>query len=172
MDRYPDVSVVSFMPKPADPAVAEWGQKLDLRETPVWPPRKKLFQAKPAGHLLWPLHPMNLDPDGRRAYVGGILRDGLDAQYRRGYSISFIDDATSSAGLMGLNPYLEEMLTNGRAGGAGAWLAAQKPAGTRTSAGVSTLVWGNATHLFYGLDPERHRHREVYGDLRAEPEAR
>jgi hypothetical protein len=166
MAQYPDLSVVSFMPKPADPAVAEWGQRLDLRETPVWPPRKKLFQGKPAGHLLWPPHPLNLPPDQRRAYVGDVLRTGLDEQYKRGYSISFVDDATSSAGLMGLNTYLEELLTNGRAGGAAAWVSAQKPAGTRSSAGVTTLVWGNATHLFLGKTPsdsDIERYTEISG---------
>lgn len=166
MERYPDVSYVSLMPKPADPGVDEWAERLGLRETPVWPPRKRLLGGKPAGHILWPPHALGLPPDDRREKVGAVLRDGLDDQYKRGNSVTFVDDATSSAGLLGLNTYIEEMLCNGRAGGASAWLAAQKPAGTRTSAGVTTLVWGNATHLFLGKTPsdaDVERYTEIAG---------
>lgn len=166
MQEYPDQRVVSLMPKPADPGVDEWSERLGLRETPVWPPRKRLLQGRPNGYVLWPPHALGLPPDQRREKVGAVLRDGLDDQYKRGSSITFIDDATSSAGLMGLNSYIEEILTNGRAGGAAAWLAAQKPAGTRTSSGVTTLVWGNATHLFLGSTPsdsDIERYTEIAG---------
>lgn len=166
MSEYPEQSVVSLMPKPADASVEEWARRLDLRETPVWPPQKKLFRSRAAGYVLWPPHALGLPPEQRREKVGEVLRDGLDAQYKRGNSITFLDDATSSAGLMGLNPWIEELLTNGRAGGAAAWLAAQKPAGTRTSAGVTTLVWGNASHLFLGATPSDNdieRYTEIAG---------
>lgn len=56
MRQNPGLTVASVMVKPRDPATAEWARRLDLRETPAWPPRKKLFSAKPRGYVLWPPH--------------------------------------------------------------------------------------------------------------------
>ena len=152
MRRYPDLSVASFMPKPADASTVRWARALNLRETPSWPPRRKLFQAKPAGHVLWPPHRMDLPPAERREEVGRVLRAGLDAQYKRGNSISFVDDAHSAATYMKLNDYIEEMLVNGRAGGAAAWLALQKPSGTINAGGITTYAYSSPTHFLFGKD--------------------
>jgi energy-coupling factor transporter ATP-binding protein EcfA2 len=152
MPRYPDLSVVSFMPKPADPSTAAWAARLDLRETPAWPPRRKLFKGKPAGYVLWPPHPMGVPPEQRRAQVGAILRGGLDAQYAAGNSISLVDDAHSAATYMDLNDYIEEQLVNGRAGGAAAWLALQKAGGTVNSGGITSYAYSAPTHYLFGKD--------------------
>jgi energy-coupling factor transporter ATP-binding protein EcfA2 len=154
MDQHPGLSVVSFMPKPADPSTVAWAKALDLRETPEWPPRRKLFQPRPAGHVLWPPHRMDLPPDARREEVGKVLRAGLDAQYKAGNSISFIDDAHSAATYMRLNDYIEEQLVNGRAGGAAAWLALQKPSGTVNAGGITTYAYSSPTHYLFGKDTE------------------
>jgi energy-coupling factor transporter ATP-binding protein EcfA2 len=154
MHRYPDLSVASFMPKPRDPSTVAWAQSLNLRETPVWPPAKKLFQAKPAGHVLWPKHCMDLAPAERREAVGKVLRAGLDAQYKRGDSISLVDDAHSAATYMGLNDYIEEILVNGRAGGAAAWLPLQKPSGTVNAGGITSYAYSSPTHLLFGKDTD------------------
>lgn len=154
MEQNPDLRVVSLMPKSGDPSTAEWAQKLNLRETPVWPPRAKLFAAKPRGYVLWPPHPVNLEPEGRRQVVGGMLRKGMDNQLMRGNSITFLDDAHSAATMMGLNSYLEEMLVNGRAKGAGAWVAMQKPSGSVASGSVTSFVYSQPVHMFLGRDTE------------------
>jgi hypothetical protein len=154
MRRYPDVSVASFMPKPTDVSTVQWARALNLRETPVWPPRRKLFQARPAGHVLWPPHRMDLPPAERREKVGKVLRAGLDAQYVAGNSISLIDDAHSAATYMNLNDYIEEMLVNGRAGGAAAWLPLQKPSGTANAGGITTYAYSAPTHYLFGKDTE------------------
>jgi energy-coupling factor transporter ATP-binding protein EcfA2 len=154
MRRDPGISVVSFMPKPTDPSTAAWAQALNLRETPVWPPQKKLFQPRPAGHVLWPRHRMDLPPLDRREKVGEVLRNGLDAQYKAGSSISLVDDAHSAATYMGLNDYIEEQLVNGRAGGAAVWLALQKPSGTVNAGGITTYAYSSPTHYLFGKDTE------------------
>jgi hypothetical protein len=154
MEQNPQLSVVSLMPKPSDRSTAEWAQALNLRETPVWPPQRRLFASKPAGYVLWPPHPMELPPAQRRERVGAVLRQGLDDQYRKGDSISFLDDAHSAAVMMGLNEYLEEMLVNGRAGGAGAWVALQKPSGTTATGSVTSFIYNSPVHLFVGKDSE------------------
>ena len=154
MRRYPGQSYVSFMPKPQDPSTAAWAAALNLRETPVWPPRQKLLQPKPAGYVLWPRHRMDLFPAERRQLVGETLRAGLNAQYVRGNSLSLIDDAHSAATYMDLNDHIEEILVNGRAGGAAAFLALQKPSGTVNAGGITTYAYSSPTHYLFGKDTE------------------
>lgn len=154
MRRYPGLSIVSFMPKPTDVTTAQWAAALNLRETPVWPPQRKLLQPKPAGHVLWPKHRMDLPPAERREEVGKVLRTGLDSQYKRGNSISLVDDAHSAATYMGLNDYIEEQLVNGRSGGAAAWLPLQKPSGTVNAGGITTYAYSAPTHLLFGKDTD------------------
>lgn len=152
MRRYPDLDVTSFMPKPSDLSTVQWAAALNLRETPSWPPVKRLFQPKPAGHVLWPPHRMDLSPSERRERVGAVLRTGLNAQYVAGNSVSFIDDAHSAATYMRLNDHIEEMLVNGRAGGAACWLALQKPSGTVNAGGITTYAYSSPTHYLFGKD--------------------
>lgn len=164
MRQNPALSVVSLMPKPADPSTVQWARALDLRETPVWPPRRKLLAGKPAGHVLWPPHQMSLPPAQRREQIGRVLRAGVDAQYRRGRSITFVDDAHSAAVFMGLNEYLEELLVNGRAGGAAAWLALQKPSGSQATGSVSSFAYSSASHIFLGRDNDQRNIRR-FGEI-------
>lgn len=161
IERYPDLSIASFMPKPADPSTVEWARRLNLRETPVWPPRKRLFQSKPAGHVLWPPHRMDLPPAARREEVGKVLRAGLDDQYKRGNSVSLVDDAHAAATYMNLNDYIEEILVNGRAGGAGAWLPLQKPSGTINSGGITTYAYSSPVHMIFGKDTDARNLRRL-----------
>lgn len=164
MRQHPQLSYVSLMPKPADPTTAQWSRSLDLRETPVWPPRKKLLGSKPAGYVLWPPHPLGLPPAQRRKHVGDVLRAGIDDQYRRGNSVTLVDDAHSAAVMMGLNEYLEELLVNGRAGGAGAWIALQKPSGSQASGSVTSFAYSSATHLFLSRDNDE-RNVKRFGEI-------
>jgi hypothetical protein len=164
MRRYPRLSYMSFMPKPRDPSTVEWAKALNLRETPVWPPVKKLFQGKPAGHVLWPKHRMDLAP----AEVGKVLKVGLDAQYKRGDSVSLVDDAHSAATYMDLNDYIEEVLVNGRAGGAGVILPVQKPSGTVNSGGITSYAYSSPIHYLFGKDTDTRnlaRLREIGGGI-------
>lgn len=154
MEDHPHLSTVSFMPKPADPSTVAWASALDLRETPTWPPRRRLLSGRPAGYVLWPRHRMDLPPDERREQVGQVLRAGLDAQYKRGNSISLVDDAHSAATYMNLNDYIEEILVNGRAGGAAAWLPLQKPSGTVNAGGITSYAYSSPTHYLFGKDTE------------------
>lgn len=166
MSRFPHLSVTSFMPKPADPSTVQWSRALDLRETPVWPPVRKLFAGKPAGWVLWPPHRMDLPPAQRREEVGKVLRAGLDAQYKRGHSISVIDDAHSSAAYMDLNDYIEEILVNGRAGGSAAFLALQKPSGTVNAGGITSYAYSSPTHMIFGKDTD-HRNLKRLSEIGA-----
>jgi hypothetical protein len=152
--QHPELRPVVLMPKATDPSTVQWSRSLGLRETPVWPPEPKLFRGKPPGYVLWPKHRMDLGPEERREKVGAVLRVGLDDQYKRGKSITVVDDAHSAATMMGLNSYIEEILVNGRAGGASMWMALQKPSGTVNSGGITSFAYSSPTHYLFGKDTE------------------
>lgn len=161
MARYRHLSTVSFMPKPRDPSTVQWARALNLRETPVWPPEPKLFARKPAGHVLWPKHRMDLPPAQRRKEVGKVLKAGLDWQYKTGDSISLVDDAHSAATYMDLNDYIEEILVNGRAGGASIILPIQKPSGTVNAGGITSYAYSSPTYLIFGKDTDERNLRRM-----------
>ena len=56
MKRYPHVTPVSFQPKPDDSTTLAWGDSLGLKVTSDWPARKRFWESRPAGHVLWPEH--------------------------------------------------------------------------------------------------------------------
>ncbi len=167
MDQQPGLSIVSLMPKPKDASTSAWAKALNLRETGDWPPRRRLrdlASEKPAGYVLWPRHQMDLPPAERREKIGQILRAGIDSQYRSGDSITFVDDAHSAAIFMGLNEYLEELLVNGRSGGAAGWLALQKPSGSQGTGSVSSFAYSSASHIFLGRDNDARNIRR-FGEI-------
>lgn len=164
MWQNPELSVVSLMPKPADPTTEDYAHKLNLRIIDDWPPRKKLLQDDPDGYVLWPKHARNLPPDERNERIGATLRKGLDAQYWSGDSITFCDDAHSAAVLMKLNPYLETTWINGRAGGSALWAATQKPSGTLGTGSVSSFMYSATTHLFLAKDNDE-RNIKRFGEI-------
>ena len=55
---------------------------------------------------------------------------------------------------MKLNDHIEEILVNGRAGGAAMWLALQKPSGTVNAGGITTYAYSSPTHFLFGKDTE------------------
>jgi energy-coupling factor transporter ATP-binding protein EcfA2 len=155
MDQHPSLKPVVMMPKPQDPTTVANAARLGMKETATWPPKKPAFwDEKPTGYVLWPKHPHGSDvnTEARREAVGSWLRKGMESQYWAGHSITFVDDAHASASMMGLNPQIEEMLTNGRSGGAGVWLATQKPSGSLVSGGLTTFAYSNSHHIFFGKD--------------------
>lgn len=157
MRQNPSLNVVAFMPKPADPTTAINAARLGMRETPIWPPQKRLLESKPSGYVVWPRHPHGpgITTVVRRAAVGAILRDAMEDQYWKGNGISFIGDAHSAAAMFDLNPLIEENLVNGRANGAGLWLDTQKPSGTVNGGGLTTFAYNSASKLFMGLDYDK-----------------
>lgn len=166
MRQNPDLSVLVTMPKPADATAAAWGPTLGLAETPVWPPERKMFAARPPGHIVWPPHDLSLPPEQRRELIGDVLRRSVDDAYRRGRTITFVDDAHSAATMMGLNSYIEETLVNGRSNKAAMWVALQKPSGSAATGSVSSFVYSSTRHLFLGRDDED-RNVQRFGEIGA-----
>jgi len=164
MKQHPDLSYVALMPKPADPTTVAWARTLNMRETPVWPPARKLLAGKPDGYVVWPPHVMGVPPADRRKRVGDVLRSALNDQYRRGRSVTFLDDAHSAAVMMNLNEHLEELLVNGRAGGSAGWISLQKPSGSQATGSVTSFAYSSATHLFLTRDNDE-RNVKRFGEI-------
>lgn len=164
MRQNPGASFASLMPKPRSPTTEQWAARLRLRETPSWPPQRKILQADPRGYVVWPKHRRDIGAAANREQVAGHLRKCLDGQYWAGNSITFADDVHVAAVLMGLNPELEQHWTAGREGGAGLWSANQKPSGTQGSGSVSSFMYSAPTHLFLGRDTDARNVRR-FGEI-------
>lgn len=164
MAQNPQLTVASLMPKPRDPATTEWAGKLDLRETPDWPARKRLFESKPRGYVLWPKHDPSLSAEANREQIATVMRKCLHRQYWNGNSITFADDIHIAAVLMGLNPEMEQFWTAGGSNKAGLWSANQKPSGTLGSGSVSSFSYNAPTHLFLMKDNDERNVRR-FGEI-------
>jgi hypothetical protein len=152
-DHEDDVSFASLMPKPGDPTTRDWMARLELRETPVWPPLPRLpFRRKPRGYVLWPPHLRDAEASVNREHVGAIMRGALNHQYWTGNSLTLADDAHVLAALMKANPELEQTLTAGAGLGSAVWVASQKPSGSKTGS-LTSFAYSAPTHLLFGHDP-------------------
>lgn len=135
---------------------------MDFRETPVWPPRRRLLAGKPAGYVVWPPHRRDLTAAEDRAQVAAVLREALHARLWEGDGITVADDLHILA-LMGLNTECEEMWTTGGEGGAALWGANQKPSGSKV-ASVSGFFYNCGTHMFLGKDTD-HANIQRFGEI-------
>lgn len=164
MRQNPDLTFCSMMPKAKSPTTARWARALDLRETPVWPPQRRLFQAPARGHVLWPAHRPDLSAAENRAQLAEHFRHALHQLLWQGDAIAFADDLHRLAVLMGLNTECEEWWTTGAEAGAGLWGANQKPSGTLNSGSVSSFFYNCPTHMFFGRDTDQ-RNIKRFGEI-------
>lgn len=165
MRQHPELSVASLMPKSRDPATRLWAAALGLKVIDRWPPPSRFpWQEKPPGYVLWPRHLKDADVKANREHVAAILRQCLGRQNSRGSSITVADDFYVMAVLMGLNPEAEELLTAGAGGGAGLWLASQKPSGTQGGGALTSFAYNSPTHIILGHDPMK-ENRQRFADI-------
>lgn len=168
MRQHPDLRVATLMPKALSPSTAAWAASMNFRETPSWPPHRKLLGGKPAGYVVWPPHRRDLTAAADRAQVAQVMRKAMHEQFWHGNSITFADDLHLLAVLMDLNAECEEFWTAGAEGGAGLWGANQKPSGTAGSGAVSSYFYNSESHLFLGKDTDERnvkRFSEIGGGL-------
>lgn len=156
--REAGLRMVSLMPKAVSPATRRHAARLGLQITDRWPPPTRFpWQDKPAGYVLWPKHLRNATVKENREHLAAIFRGCLHDQLWHGSSLTIADDAHRLV-LLGLNPELEEHLTTGAEGGAGLWLANQKPSGTQQGA-LTTFAYNQPEHLFLGHEPVKENRR-------------
>ena len=164
LEENPQLSFLTLMPKPKDPATRRWADRLDLDIIASWPPPPRLpFQRRARGHVLWPRHLKNAPTDQNRAHLAAEFRKALTARYWQGNSIVLADDLYILAVILGLNMDLEEWWTSGQAMPAGLWSPNQKPTGSAAGY-VSTFSYNAPAHLFLGHDPDT-RNQRRFGEI-------
>jgi hypothetical protein len=153
--------------KPRDRVVSANAARLGLRETPVWPPHKKLGDylswsgEQPNRYVVWPRHSM--DPQRDNEHMYDVFRSAILHRYREGDGITFADELYGLSVELGLYTETESMLTRGGGMGAGLWYATQKPSGTNRG-GISTFAYNSPTWMFLARDPDK-RNRERFGEM-------
>lgn len=151
--RNPDLTYASFQPKPgADSTTTQWADRLGLKVTDDWPPHRWPWQAKPAGHVLWPPHIPD-DEIANKEHLAGTFKNAINDLYWRGSSVTVVDDAYLAGVHYGLNPELDRHWIAGRSNHASLWTTLQKPSGTLHGA-VSSFAYDSPTHLFLGRDQD------------------
>jgi hypothetical protein len=150
-----------FCFKPRDKTVAEWTGKLGYRETPVYPPRKKLFTAEPPGYTLWPPHTFDTKKDNER--IAAIFRKAMMDHYARGDSILFLDEVYGLCAELGLQEELIAILSRGSGMGCGAWIASQRGAGTQQGS-LPGFIWSQPYHYFLAKSSHK-QDRQKYADM-------
>jgi len=151
---YPDIRVVSLMPKSRDPATRRHAERLGWKIIDRWPPPPRWpGQERPPGYVLWPRHLKGVPVAQNRKHLAGIFRRCLTDQFQQGDSLTIADDAYNLAVLLELNPDIEEILTAGSGGGAAIWLSGQKPSGTRAGGSLTTFAYNQPEHFLLGYEP-------------------
>jgi len=171
MKQHPQLGVRVTIPKRRDAEASAWNAALGLKEVPGWPPPpRKLWQPKPPGYAVWPLHHIGQpgdDPDKvlteNRAHVEGVMKAAALASWQEGDSIHVADDIYVQAVVLGMNQFFSEILTNGRSVGCALWGSNQKPSGTREGS-VTSFFYNSPSHLFLGADLDE-RNRERFGEI-------
>jgi hypothetical protein len=170
MQQNPHLSVRVTIPKRRDTEAAAWNAGLGLKETPTWPPQRRLLEAKPPGYALWPKHLLGTadeDPDmvliRNRSHIEHEMKAAALDSYQTGNCIHDADDIYVQAVVLGMNEFFSEILTNGRSVGCGLWGANQKPSGTREGS-VTSFFYNSPSHLFLGWDGDE-RNRDRFGEI-------
>jgi hypothetical protein len=150
--------------KPRDRVVSANAARLGLRETPTWPPQRKLsdyVNGKPNRYVCWPRH--SGDPVVDNDHLRDVFRRAVLHRYQAGDGICFADELYGLSVELGLYTETEAMLTRGGGMGAGLWYATQKPSGTQHG-GISTFAYNSPTWMFLARDPDK-RNRERFGEM-------
>jgi hypothetical protein len=155
---------VTLMPKSRSPATRRHAARLGWQIIGDWPPPPRFpWQEKPPGYVLWPKHLKNAEVKVNREHLARVFRKCLSDQFWRGESVTIADDVFNLAVLLHLNDMLEEHLTAGGEGGAGLWLAGQKPSGTKTGA-LTTFAYNQPEHYLLGYEPIE-ENRKRFGEI-------
>jgi hypothetical protein len=161
----PERPATALVMKHRDRVVAGWEERLGMRETPTWPPERRirdLGKGKPPGWVLWPPQTLtNADADNTR--LEREFRAGIAHNRKHVPSITFADEIYGLVAELNLRTLLTAVITRDSGAGHGMWYASQKPSGTQ---GVSLpgFLFNNAEHMFLSKDGEE-RNRRRYAEI-------
>lgn len=114
--------------KPRDRTLSVFTEEANYREVQDWPPRKKLFAAKPDGYTVWPPQSMD-DPEADDERLNQVFTRAVMNNYKKGNCIILADELYGLLDL-GLKKPLLAVLQRGMGMKAGLWMCAQQGKGT------------------------------------------
>lgn len=144
--------------KPKDETIDEWNEQLKFPIVHDWPPHnaKKAWHHDARGWIVWPKH--SFDPEKDDPHLRAVLRRAILDSYKRGNTITVVDEAFGTAKELKLANELITVWSRGRSMGNGLWAGTQKPSH------VPTWFYNQAHHLFLANDPDE-RSRERFGEI-------
>lgn len=173
-DSRPEIVPTVLCMKHRDRVVAHWTKRLGYRETPDWPPVRKLselppFGSRPPGYTLWPPQTLtNVEADNRR--LAAEFYRGITHNRRATPSITFADELYGLLAELNrpkdgypMRQLLTAVVTRDSIAGHGLWYASQKPSGTQ-GISVPGFFFNSAEHMFLAKDGEE-RNRKRYAEI-------
>jgi hypothetical protein len=160
----PDLPAIVLCKKHTDRVVSAWTRRLDFRETPAWPPRKKLGDVgrKLPGYTLWPRQSLS-DPAADNALLGREFTRAIVHNRKHRPSITFADELYGLLAELHMRDLLTSVITQDSGSGHGLWFASQKPSGTQ-GISIPGFFFNSAEHMFLSKDGEE-RNRARYGEI-------
>lgn len=168
----PDMPAITLAMKHQDRIIAHWTRRLGFRETPSWPPARKISQllaAKPPGHTLWPRQSLT-DVEADNALLEREFKKAVI--FNRGHTPS-ITHANELYGLIAeldMRTMLTAVVTRDSVAGHGLWYESQKPSGTQ-GISIPGFFFNSAEHMLLSKDGEQ-RNRIRYGEIACGIDAR
>lgn len=154
--------------KHRDRVVSRFTRDLGFRETPEWPPQRKLKEIRaiggtpPRGYTLWPPQTLtNVEADNAR--LEAEFRKAITHNRRHVPSITFADELYGLVAELNMRTLLTAVVTRDSAAGHSLWYATQKPSGTQ-GVSIPGFFFNSAEHMFLGKDGEE-RNRRRYGEI-------
>lgn len=165
IDRIPEIRPTVLCMKHSDRTVTGWTNRLGFRETPQWPPERRLgdiVRPKPGGHTLWPPQTLS-DVEADNERLSREFRKAIVHNRKNTPSITFADELYGLIAELNLRQLLTAVITRDSGAGHGLWFATQKPSGTQ---GVSMpgFIFNCSEHLFLANDGEE-RNRKRYAEI-------
>lgn len=165
IENDPEIRPKVLCMKHTDRVVSHWTERLGFRETPVWPPVRKVSEIlgeKPAGYTIWPRQTLT-DPAYDAEVREREFRKAIYDNRIHRPSITFADELYGLIALLGLSDVLTDVVTQDAISGHGLWFASQKPSGTQGKS-IAGFFFDSAQHNFFSK-PGDARNRERIADI-------
>jgi hypothetical protein len=176
---FPEICPTTLCMKHRDRVIAGWTKRLGFRETPRWPPERKVselppFGSRPPGHTLWPRQSLtNVQADNellQREFGSAITWNRkhtpsithANELYGLLAELSMAKDRAGRP-MVPLRPLLTAVVTRDSVAGHGLWYESQKPSGTQ-GISIPGFFFNSAEHMLLSKDGEK-RNRDRYGEI-------
>lgn len=163
----PELAPVVLCMKHQDRVISAWTRRLGYRETPSWPPLRKVselapFGTRPPGYTLWP--PQSLtDVDADNALLEAQFKAAVTWNRKNTPSITVANELYGLLAELNMRRLLTAVVTRDSVAGHGLWYETQKPSGTQ-GVSIPGFFFNSAEHMLLAKDGEQ-RNRDRYGEI-------